>query len=344
MRHVPRSSQPLPDDLLEKMQAENDENIAIAERNRAEPDPKQHEDHVFKMYSSALLKPFLNKLFHGKCAYCESLYISTMPVDVEHWRPKSEVVVEPEDGSKSFKVGGYYWLAASWDNLLPSCIDCNRRRYQQEYAPELVGRPEKAQRSLIGKKNYFPLADETRRAKLPREELNEEPLLLHPCNDVELEQAFQYEAAMAGMVIPDSRAVPALQRRAEASIYGYALNRSGLVYARNEFLLDLRERFHLLERLAELWARPPSRVNTELEKQQFRLQIEELMDREMQELRRACHVSRPYSLMAQQVVSQFLARLFADNPDDAAEVATRRTAILDEIRATEARSGSRRID
>ncbi len=61
----------------------------------------------------------LRKLYHNKCAYCESAIV---PYDnhndspeirkrftVEHYRPKTY----------------YYWLAYEWSNLLPLCKDCN---------------------------------------------------------------------------------------------------------------------------------------------------------------------------------------------------------------------------
>ncbi|MEF9674035.1 hypothetical protein QNM99_25505 [Pseudomonas sp. PCH446] len=44
-------------------------------------------------------------------------------MDVEHYRPKGAV---SEDASHP----GYWWVAMDWDNLLPSCIDCNRKRKQ----------------------------------------------------------------------------------------------------------------------------------------------------------------------------------------------------------------------
>ena len=76
----------------------------------------------FSVYSNPDVKAALADVFGGKCAYCESRYDRTQPVDVEHYRPKSEVKVG------EVKVGGYWWLAAVWSNLLPSCIDCNRAR------------------------------------------------------------------------------------------------------------------------------------------------------------------------------------------------------------------------
>lgn len=77
----------------------------------------------FSVYKHADVKERLEELFHGKCAYCESRYSSTRPMDVEHYRPKGRV-------AESEGHPGYYWLAAEWTNLLPSCIDCNRRRNQ----------------------------------------------------------------------------------------------------------------------------------------------------------------------------------------------------------------------
>lgn len=54
-------------------------------------------------------KTALNKLYNGKCGYCET---KNRQLAVEHYRPKSE----------------YYWLAYSWDNLLYSCPICNSRK------------------------------------------------------------------------------------------------------------------------------------------------------------------------------------------------------------------------
>jgi uncharacterized protein (TIGR02646 family) len=78
------------------------------------------------VYKDGAVKAALDAMFHGKCAYCEFMYIGGMPVDIEHFRPKGAVIV----GGKMRKPG-YYWLAAKWENLLPSCIDCNRKRDQE---------------------------------------------------------------------------------------------------------------------------------------------------------------------------------------------------------------------
>jgi hypothetical protein len=79
----------------------------------------------FSAYGLPEVKSALAELFHGKCAYCETSYDASQPMDVEHWRPKAQV--ESVEGKTK---PAYYWLAASWENLLPCCIDCNRRRKQ----------------------------------------------------------------------------------------------------------------------------------------------------------------------------------------------------------------------
>src|SRR6266545_3401433 len=46
----------------------------------------------YQAYRLEGVKKALEGLFHGKCAYCESRYTATQPVDVEHYRPKGEVI------------------------------------------------------------------------------------------------------------------------------------------------------------------------------------------------------------------------------------------------------------
>jgi uncharacterized protein (TIGR02646 family) len=111
----------------------------------------------------------MERAFHGKCAYCESVYRATQPVDVEHYRPKGAITID-----KKLSKPGYYWLAATWSNLLPSCIDCNRARTQEF---------ENVESHLAGKANMFPVPDETRRARKPDLERREPRLLLHPYFD-----------------------------------------------------------------------------------------------------------------------------------------------------------------
>lgn len=67
-------------------------------------------------------------------------------MDVEHYRPKGGYL----DPDGTLCQPGYYWLAADWNNLFPSCIDCNREREQIMV---------KGQAKKLGKANKFPLVD-----------------------------------------------------------------------------------------------------------------------------------------------------------------------------------------
>ncbi len=180
----------------------------------------------FEVYRDLEIKDRLNELFHGKCAYCESTYEATQPMDVEHYRPKGGYVVE-EGGKKLLKQPGYWWLAADWDNLLPSCIDCNRRRTQ---------RFEDGEEASLGKQNLFPLHEEGKRAEKPDAEAQERPLLLHPCRD---DPAQVLEFTKQGVVRPHPEAGPFQQAMAKQSIEVYGLRRSGLVSVRGERRLKL---------------------------------------------------------------------------------------------------------
>jgi hypothetical protein len=101
--------------------------------------------------------------FH-KCAYCEGKIEVQAPGDVEHFRPKN--AVRDRDNSivyaaKRQRHQGYWWLAYSHTNLLPSCIMCNR------YTKKAGGKGER-----------FPVSGY--RATRPGEERKEKPLLIHP--------------------------------------------------------------------------------------------------------------------------------------------------------------------
>lgn len=121
---------------------------------------------------------FLLEIFHGKCAYCEITLTNNQPGDVEHYRPKGRVV---GDDLKPVKVRyddlgemehpGYFWRAYDWDNLLPSCIDCNRRRNHLTVDGRVAA----------GKADRFPVKGP--RARWAEEEAQEEPLLVNPSRE-----------------------------------------------------------------------------------------------------------------------------------------------------------------
>ena len=259
------------------------------EREKAEAfyaDPaNEGKTYKFKVYSHEDVKEALTRLFGAKCAYCESRYAGTQPMDVEHFRPKGKVL---EDDGK--EVRGYYWLASDWTNLLPSCIDCNRERRQ--WLADLG-----AVRS-VGKGERFPLEKGSKRAASPGEEKAERPLLLNPCVD-EPEKHFEFTE---DAVVRAARGAAAEMARAQASIEVYALNRSGLVEERLQLMRLLQRRTGMIESLMTIVDAPnvPETIRT---------LVEDLITHEMDELRKTSEPGRPFSLMARKYVDDFRERL-----------------------------------
>lgn len=121
------------------------------------------------------LKLWLEKnVFHGKCAYCETLLDGG---DAEHFRPKSRVMTKKDrercecvvvcfGNGRDLNHPGYFWLAYDWRNIVPACNACNSR----------------------AKKDQFPTVVEgVLMVRMSPEELDsyEDPLLLNPLNPSE---------------------------------------------------------------------------------------------------------------------------------------------------------------
>jgi uncharacterized protein (TIGR02646 family) len=237
----------------------------------------------FKIYKDSGIKKALESLFYGKCAYCENRYASIHPVDIEHWRPKSSVMME-EQGNEARKFG-YYWLAADWENLLPSCIDCNRARNHFDYV--------KKEEDVLGKGNWFPLQRGSLRAEKKGDETREIPLLLNPCVD----RPEEYLDFLEEGII---RARTGKEEKADASIRYYALNRSELVLERLERVKLIQQRMELIERLAQLFDAIPANDT------RLALMVEDLIFHEINQLRRFQESDQPFSALAGQLIGAFL--------------------------------------
>lgn len=205
------------------------EDIVPSPRNPMPIKPAEAPD--FKVYKEDAVKELLHEIFGGHCAYCESRYSHVVKMDVEHYRPKGAVA--EDDGTK--KVPGYYWLAATWENLLPSCNLCNRAGTQMlTYADGSTVEGTK------GKANFFPLQAGTARAAKKGDELNEEPLLLDPCNpnhDPQKHLVFRSDGLVEPRTSPEEQATP----RGMATIDTCALHRSSLVEVRRVEATRLRD-------------------------------------------------------------------------------------------------------
>ena len=221
MISVDRSAVRLPPAL------DGDDSKAARELQAARLHFQQQQDgsFPFKVYKDKTVKDALEQLFHGKCAYCETYYAGSQPGDVEHYRPKSV----------------YWWLAASWENLLPSCIDCNRRRHQQE-----VG----GGTALLGKADQFPIADESKRAGKEGDESHEQPLIFDPCRD----RPEGFLLFGDGGEVKARDGISELDRkRVEASLEVYGLNRNGLASQRRDHTVDLGGKMSTVGNAAKAW-------------------------------------------------------------------------------------------
>lgn len=194
-------------------------------------------DFDFAAYSHRSVKDALHEMSGGMCAYCESRYDATQPVDVEHFRPKGRI-----DTAGGKLVPGYWWLAARWSNLLPSCIDCNRERNQTLHDGSEM---------KMGKADRFPLHDEAARANAPDGEVSEMPLLLDPTADEPADFVrfvVRDERCVMEPVDTDMSRLAGLRGRTSIDVYG--LNRRGLVRDRSRYVLRILVSLKRLEKLA----------------------------------------------------------------------------------------------
>ena len=314
MRKVDRT-ETAPDDLSEKGEKELLKAIEHFEGN-----PPNPESFKFKRYKLNSVKAALEKMFHGKCAYCETFYASSQPLDVEHFRPKGAVA-----GEKDHR--GYWWLGMVWENLLPSCIDCNRKRNQvtpkgDTSQARLLEETAKFSTSATvgsGKKDSFPIAGTGVRASKPSDQISaEKTLLLNPCEDDperHLRYFFDRENPVSFVLAkeladdPDYSGTDGLSSKGATSVHVYGLNRLRLVQARTrllrhlEFLADLAIDLKLLA--GQL------RDDGDPDIKRAGLQIDGFGDRTLAELAKMCAEDQPYSAMVQSWMREFRQRVEA---------------------------------
>ncbi len=280
MIHVSRPLGRAPAQWLTKAQAETLEAIqaykeALAASRSAKARKKKLAfTFTFKVYGDERLRDALNEVYGFKCAYCET-YFAGQPVAVEHYRPKGAVV----DGKK--ELPGYYWLAATWENLLPSCTDCNSRRKH---------RMDDGRKVVRGKGNEFPLARGSKRAKAPGQEKREKPLLLNPeIDDPARHLEFAVERDRAGVIraaLLKGKPSP----KGMASIEVYALDRPQLTRARADFALRLLAHLrNTRQTLADHLAKPAD------------ANLKRRYDENAAELLRFLDPGQPYCAMARQI-------------------------------------------
>ena len=156
------------------------------------------------VYADRSVKDLLLRAQHDKCCFCESKFPATSPGAIEHFRPKGGV---KQESGKPMLFPGYYWLAYSWTNLLVSCETCNTSY----------------------KGSLFPLADEEKRARSHRDDIDAEtPIFIDPAIE-DPRQHIRFRGAE----------VEHLTERGLRTIQGLGLGRGKLEDARAEVLEPL---------------------------------------------------------------------------------------------------------
>lgn len=242
MIFVDRSRVPEPVELQKAREAE----LELAKKHFEAGKPAK--DFKFTAYGLEAVRTAINELFHYKCAYCETNYGAGQPVDVEHYRPKGRVVVSRKPRQE---ILGYWWLAARWDNLLGSCIFCNR--------PNKLETASGGGSATLGKSDLFPLIDEARRAQKEGDESGEAALLINPCEcDPERYIAFVLQD---GRWIAQPRAIDiesVEHQRARTTIDVIGLDRKYLVEKRTERVMDMLALAEVAKNAHEAIALDPS--------------------------------------------------------------------------------------
>lgn len=150
------------------------------------------------------MKDELFELYHGKCVYCELTLRVEGWDQLDHFRPKNEVLDEHKRpvcfGRTRTPHTGYYWLAYEWTNLVPACSYCNVR-----------------------KGALFPITPGSSYARRSGEEAGEKPIFIHPVTDNPADH-FEY--------VPITGFLKSRTTRGKYCIDLLDLNREGLVNER----------------------------------------------------------------------------------------------------------------
>lgn len=189
----------------------------------------------FKVYGRPEVKRALEAMSHYKCVYCESDYGAVYDGAVEHYRPK---------GSLPDLHPGYWWLAATWTNLLSSCQHCNEGRshviVDLNMTMAEAARLHREARNLKGggKASQFPVRG-TRKLPYSTSLASEDALIIDPTRRDPIDHIYFPPELGVSLAAP-------VQTGSGSDPYGLttinvtALNRYDLVRARSQVLMDLR--------------------------------------------------------------------------------------------------------
>jgi uncharacterized protein (TIGR02646 family) len=88
--------------------------------------PKKERNKIVNEYQHNDIKKAIEKMFHGKCVFCEGFVSAVSYIHIEHFHPKSI----------------YYEETFKWDNLFPACNRCNISKGDHDTKKEPIINPE----------------------------------------------------------------------------------------------------------------------------------------------------------------------------------------------------------
>lgn len=279
--------------------------------------PRPRASFDFDAYSKYEVCLELDRIFWGKCAYCEASYQAVSARNVDHYRPKGAVAEDPSHP-------GYWWLAAEWANLLPSCLACNQRRQQVQYQPgmtltQLEQELQVAPSATYGKGESFPTANGNWVMTEGGDLLTEAPLLIDPCTRdpaAHLEWSFDFDASQniweADPLIPFLRGrltnAGSRDDYGETSIAIYGLNRAGLIKDRMATLRNMQLASVSIVDAADDLSQIADQASAAA------LKLKARLTRYKTALLAYSSPSSPFSAMARAYIHLFEAMLFATAP------------------------------
>lgn len=236
-----KRSEPVPASLLSKPTLDQAQAARDYYAHWSAGDPAFVEFTRYKEYD---VQQTLRNDFAWKCAYCEK-QLEKGSFEVEHYRPKG--------GVAGCDHPGYWWLALSWTNLLPTCAGCNKGLHQHIVTvatsfAEVEAMQAVKPKQLHGKATQFPVGALRLLPEVDDHDV-EQPHLMDPTRtDPEPHLSWRHDALLSVVEAANGPDGPSIV--GAETIRCVALNRLDLAENRTQILDRLRtQRIQIIDSL-----------------------------------------------------------------------------------------------